>query len=282
MTMVGSARRAVLGVDAAWTATQPSGVALAVETERGWRLAALDASYDNFVGRANGGPPIDERPRGSMPNAKELLDAATKRCGRPIDLVAVDMPMSRQRIKERRRCDNEISRCYGTRGAATHSPSADRPGKISGPLREGFENEKYRLCAHWPAQGLIEVYPHPALIEFFGKARLIESFGRAFRVPYKAAKIGIYWRNHSPEDRRMKLFNVWAHIVDRLQERIAGIGDVLKLPLPNDPGWRLKAYEDRLDAVVCAAVPVACLDGQAVAHGDDDAAIWVPAPDVAV
>ncbi len=31
----GANRRAVLGVDAAWTATEPSGVALAVETEAG-------------------------------------------------------------------------------------------------------------------------------------------------------------------------------------------------------------------------------------------------------
>ena len=30
--------RAVLGIDAAWTVSQPSGVALAVETEGGWRL----------------------------------------------------------------------------------------------------------------------------------------------------------------------------------------------------------------------------------------------------
>ncbi len=47
-------------------------------------------------------------------------------------------------------------------------------------------------------------------------------------------------------------------------------------------GWRLKAYEDRLDAVICAAVAIACLNGAATVFGDDDAAIWVPVPDVAV
>ena len=35
--------RTVLGIDAAWTGTQPSGVALAEETERGWRLDAVAA-----------------------------------------------------------------------------------------------------------------------------------------------------------------------------------------------------------------------------------------------
>jgi predicted RNase H-like nuclease len=41
-------------------------------------------------------------------------------------------------------------------------------------------------------------------------------------------------------------------------------------------GWRLKAYEDKLDAVVCAAVAIACLNGEARAFRDEDAAIWVP------
>ena len=83
--MTSSARRAVLGV------------ALAVETERGWRLAAVEASYDHFLGRAKGGPPSQERPCGTKPNAADLLAAASKICGRPVDCVAVDMPLARMR-----------------------------------------------------------------------------------------------------------------------------------------------------------------------------------------
>jgi predicted RNase H-like nuclease len=37
-----------------------------------------------------------------------------------------------------------------------------------------------------------------------------------------------------------------------------------------------KAYEDKLDAVVCAAVAIACLNRKAKAFGDADSAIWVP------
>src|SRR4029077_14224570 len=36
----GSGLRLALGIDAAWTATEPSGVALAQETATGWRLLA--------------------------------------------------------------------------------------------------------------------------------------------------------------------------------------------------------------------------------------------------
>jgi predicted RNase H-like nuclease len=41
-------------------------------------------------------------------------------------------------------------------------------------------------------------------------------------------------------------------------------------------GRSLKAYEDKLDAIVCAAVAIACLNGIAKAFGDADSAIWVP------
>ena len=125
------APRAVLGVDAAWTSAGPSGVALAVETEGGWRLAAVEASYGHFAGRAKGVDPGDGRPHGCKPDATALLDAAHKICGRPVDLVAVDMPLSRRPIIGRRACDDEVSRRYGAKGAGTHSPSHERPGKIA-------------------------------------------------------------------------------------------------------------------------------------------------------
>ena len=40
--------RAVLGIDAAWTLTQPSGVAVAAELHDGWHLIAAAASYQRF------------------------------------------------------------------------------------------------------------------------------------------------------------------------------------------------------------------------------------------
>ncbi|MFZ3083141.1 hypothetical protein [Rhodoferax ferrireducens] len=38
----------------------------------------------------------------------------------------------------------------------------------------------------------------------------------------------------------------------------------------------LKRYEDALDALVCAWVGVCYMQGTAIAHGDDTAAIWCP------
>jgi predicted RNase H-like nuclease len=267
MMKTNSVARAVLGIDAAWTETQPSGVALVVDAEGGWRLAAVEASYDHFLARASGDASGEERPRGSKPNAATLLGAANKFCGRRVDLVAVDMPMSREQIRERRCCDDKISVLYGKRKAATHSPGADRPGIISGPLRGEFENEKYNLCTHRPAEGLIEVYPHTALIEFLNAP---------CRLKYKVGKIAAYWPDLCAEDRHEKLRAVWWCIVETLERRIAGVSPALAPPDPTVRGWRLKAYEDKLDAVICCAVAIAALNGSAEAHGDHNAAIWVP------
>ena len=258
---------AVLGIDAAWTLTEPSGVALAVDEGAGWRLAAVEASYDRFIERANAGEPGEPRAVGSEPRASALLAAAQKICGRRIDLVAVDMPLSRRPIAARRFCDDEVSRKYGAMGAGTHSPSATRPGRISDMLREAFEQLGYVLCMKPPARGLIEVYPHPALIELLAESR---------RLPYKAGKIRAYWRDLTSEDRRLKLHAIWARIVDALEQRIAGVSDALPAPGAKTVGRGLKAFEDKLDAVVCCAVAIACLEGEAEAYGDDDAAIWVP------
>jgi predicted RNase H-like nuclease len=43
-------------------------------------------------------------------------------------------------------------------------------------------------------------------------------------------------------------------------------------------GWEMKAFEDMLDAVVCAWIGVTVLEGRARAYGDERSAIWIPEP----
>jgi predicted RNase H-like nuclease len=259
--------RAVLGIDAAWTCQQPSGVAAAVQTEAGWSLAAVEASYLDFLTRARGGAADDRRPVGSLPDAGALLEASRLLCARAIDCIAIDMPIGPRAIVGRRTCDNEISRAYGKLKAAVHSPGKTRPGPISDALRADFEALGLTVRTTLPAEGVIEVYPHAALIEFMGETE---------RLPYKANKTLTYWPDLSIERRHRKLREVWARIVEALDRRIAGVRAALPLPAPDVRGWPLKAFEDKLDAVVCAAVAAAALDGKAVPHGDAEGTIWVP------
>ncbi len=198
-----------------------------------------------------------------------LLDACRKLAGRAPDLVAVDMPLARTPIVGRRASDLAVSRAYGAAKAATHSPSALRPGRLSDKLRADFERQGFALCAaegvHTP--GLMEVYPHTALLALTGER---------VRLTYKAGKTTIYWPGIALEERRTRLRDVWRGIVAALDAQIAGVAEALPPPSPQIKGRALKAYEDQLDAVVCAYVAIAALRGQVRAYGDDISAIFVP------
>ena len=262
--------RSVLGLDAAWTEHNPSGVALVMETARGWKLKALAPSYLAFERLARGEAPRTT-PRGSRPEAPALIAACRALTGQAPDIIAVDMPLSRETIVGRRVSDNLISSAYGAKGCATHSPSRERPGAISDRFRADIEAEGYRLWTKpneaGASLGLVEVYPHPALVELTRESR---------RLPYKAGKTKAYWPRLPILERKRKLLGVWATILAALERRIEGVAEALPAPDLEASGIVMKAYEDRLDAVVCALVGVNVLEGRARAFGDEVSAVWVP------
>lgn len=262
--------RAVLGIDAAWTLTQPSGVATAVERHDGWHLTAVESSYRRFCVLAGREQRCEDRPTGSLLNVPDLLTSAEALCGRPMDLVSIDMPLARSPIVSRRASDKEVSRAYGARQCTTHSPSTQRPGRISDDLRASFEREGYLLCTDAVAtRGIIEVYPHPALVELFSASK---------RLPYKVSKVRKYWPLAAPHERRALLYRQWREIVNLLEQRIIGVAAALPPIEQKISGWQMKSYEDRLDAVICVWVAICCLNGQATPYGDTNSAIWVPSP----
>lgn len=261
--------RVVLGIDAAWTSTRPSGVALVVERPNGWQLTAVASSYEDFQDLAGFSQTTQTRPSGSSPGACQLIAAATEMCGRSVDLVAIDMPLARSPICGRRVSDQKVSQEYGGRWCSTHSPSRSRPGQISDKLRKDFKRAGYPLrTRRIEPPCLIEVYPHPALVELAGAAR---------RLPYKAARIRQYWPTATPCERRKCLYRTWSKIVKLLEAEIAGVTAKLpELPDMNAKGVALKAYEDALDAVICAWVAVCALEARARPFGDEQSAIWIP------
>lgn len=259
--------KVILGIDAAWTEREPSGVALIADNGSGWALVEAAASYTAFLGVEKDAGPI-ARHRGSVPDARSLIAAANGKIGATVDLVAVDMPLSLTPIVSRRVSDNMISSMYGARHASTHTPSATRPGKLSDELRVRFDDAGYPLAvSELHSRALLEVYPHPALIELAAADR---------RLPYKQSKIRKYWPDNGPAARRAKLLQTWSQIVELLDVQIRGVKDALPLPSMGARGYELKAFEDALDAVVCAWVGACALTGRARAYGDWQSAIWVP------
>lgn len=255
--------RSVLGIDAAWTASNPSGVALAVEDDGRWRLAKASSSYADFIG------PTDPAAAGSD-SSGTLLSAAQALTGQTVTLVAADIPLARSPITARRFSDDQVSVAYGARHASTHTPNPSRPGKISTVMQNEFLQWGYPLSTQKLAlPALIEVYPHPALIELTNADR---------RLPYKEGKVRKYWPDLAMHERRTKLVEQWNFIVEHLERHITGVAAAFPpLTLPASR-TTLKGYEDALDAVVCAWVGICALEGRAVPFGDDNSAIWVPIP----
>jgi predicted RNase H-like nuclease len=260
--------RVALGIDAAWTSKNPSGLALVAQHTNGWKLIATAASYQNFYALTDNRLVCDIRPSGSLPNVTALLETAALLCKHPVDIVAIDMPLARTAIVGRRNSDNEVSRAYGSRKCSTHSPSALRPGRISDDLKHGFEQAGYPLCTGtFIPTCIIEVYPHPALVELSGASE---------RLPYKVNKTGKYWPHLTPSERRASLLKQWRDIITMLEREIMGVSAVFtELELASS-GVDMKAYEDILDAIICAWVGVCVLEGRARQFGDEISAIWVP------
>jgi predicted RNase H-like nuclease len=255
-----------LGIDAAWSSRNPSGVALLGGTADCVRLLAVAASYADFLRIADVPGPASTQTDG----VRSLLEAARRIGDGEVDIVAVDMPLSASPIEARRAADHAISRHFGARHCSTHSPTPSRPGSVSEALRAGFERMGYRLCTleiRRPA--LIEVYPHPALVVLAEANR---------RLPYKVSRARSYWPDASADERRRRLLSEWAFILKLLGRDIENLSRALRLATPDLRGAGLKSWEDKLDAVICAWVGWCALKGRAEPYGDEESAIWVPLP----
>jgi predicted RNase H-like nuclease len=263
----------VLGIDAAWTAKEPSGVALLDGSPGNWRCVTVTPSYDSFLALAEG-VPVDwiTKARGAVPEASRLLAAAERLLGGgEVAVVTVDMPLATIPITGRRAADSAVSRVYGGRGAAVHSPSAERPGIISDRLSEDFAAAGFPLATPTTPVGtshrLVEVYPHPALITLTGAT---------YRLPYKVSRSRRYWPDASAGERRASLLTQFEEILMALSDEIRDIPIELPDPTSAVSASGLKRYEDSLDALVCAWVGARYLEGEAKPFGDDTAAIWIP------
>ncbi len=258
-------REAVLGIDAAWTDRQPSGVALLRRDGSKWECLRVTPSYASFCEGVN----WEERVSGGVADVPALLAVAQRVSGEAPLVVAVDMPLANTVINARRTADNAVSRAFGHCKCAVHSPTPARPGNTGRNLHAGFAGANYSLATQLgdSPPALLEVYPHVALLGLTGRDE---------RLPYKVGKSNTYWCEISIDQRKRRLVKEWDLILKHLGREIKGIN----LPLPDSLCEHslssLKRYEDAIDALVCAWVATRYLDKTSVPLGDSSAAIWIP------
>lgn len=181
--------RAILGIDAAWTTTEASGVALLVERAGQWRCAAVAPSYTEFIAQSEGSRTnwLAHAFTGTAPDVARVLRAAKILAGGPVRLVTLDMPVATEAFSSPRAADDAISNQFGSRWCSAHTPNANRPGPLGALLSREFFGAGFPLETTSPLKGapaLIEVYPHPALLSLLKRER---------RVPYKVSKSTKYW-----------------------------------------------------------------------------------------
>jgi predicted RNase H-like nuclease len=271
----------VLGIDAAWTARHPSGVALVSVPQRGRpRLLRIARSYAEFCDlQLNGKIDWATKTRGTAPNIPALLAACQALAGQTPSVVALDIPLGPQPIIGRRASDKMVTSAYIRRKAGTHSPTAERPGPISrmlfGQLSAcGFKwlHAKASTRHEKNTRLFIEAYPHPAIIELLGLNE---------RLRYKVGKLKKYWPELDRAAQRKKVVQQLNRLRAALDDEILDVKKWLPAAasfLKNGPVSRLKGCEDALDAVVCAWIGCEFLAGRCVAYGDEESAIWLPRP----
>ncbi len=268
-----SSNQTILAIDAAWTASQPSGVALVQQRGSDWHCITLAPSYQNFIEEAAETATnwsVSRFP-GNEPEIPRLLEAAEQLAGRSVDLVTLDMPMARIPFATRREADRAVSREFSSRWCAAHSPTPARPGPLGARISDALSAAGYELATTATlspgGRQFLEVYPHPALLSLLRRSQ---------RVPYKVGKSRKYWPGEPVPGRFRNLLSEFSAIHDAL----AKVFDGLRLELPETAAVKnlsaLKRYEDALDALVCAWVGVEHLAGRTVPLGNDDAAIWCP------
>lgn len=260
-----------LGIDAAWTPTQPSGVAVLREHRGRWQCVGLAPSYASFVALA-GGTPIDwrARPAPALAPCDALLDATVRLAGGQPDVIAIDMPLATTPIVARRTADNAIASAYARLGLGAHSPSPTRPGPIADAVYAGFAAHGYALAtAATPAgtrRAMIEVFPHAAAIALLGAT---------YRVPYKLARVTQYWPDQPAAHRRRALLAQWTKLRRALTAQVGELA--LRVPATGTLA-ALERYEDALDAALCAWIATEYLAKRLRPYGDRTAAVWAHEP----
>jgi predicted RNase H-like nuclease len=230
---------AFLGLDLAWGTRNPSGALVLRPHARGYRAAEPETLGDD----------------------SSIIDWASRESAATLlAVLAIDAPLYAPNAPGTSRpADIVTSRLYGRFNASTHSANRERCAR---PIvfAADLENRGWNICPYAlrdevsiarkagrqpRGRFVIEVYPHAACVGLFGLARIISyKKGRVARRRAGQAMLQDLLHERLPANDR----SGWPTIEPFAPADVA--------PLR---GRGLKAHEDRLDALLCAAMAAALL-----------------------
>ncbi len=216
-----------IGVDLAWSARNRSGAAVVRGDERGGALA--DATLLGDDG--------------------EIVAYIAEQAGGGPAIVAVDAPLRVPNEQGRRPGEAEIGRAFGRYQAGAH-PANRRRLAVDGVVRGealvaaleqmGFTHQPC-VAAGARVRQVVEVFPHPAMIALFGLQCTLK---------YKAKP------NRSREQRLAEWRRYQEHLsaLSRADPPLRDQAALTAEEVAALRGRRLKDYEDRVDALMCAYI----------------------------
>lgn len=216
-----------IGLDLAWSANHPSGIAVISGTPQGCHLQ-------------------DVR---SLQADVEIVAYIQQHQGSPCHptLIAIDAPLRVPNLTGRRQAEADLSQVFRTYHAGAHPANRQllaRDGMVRGEaLVSALADLGIPYNTHFSSgsSAVVEVFPHPAMIALFGLNRIL---------PYKA-------RPKRDLATRYQAWQAYQHHLGSLATEDPWLRGTESL-LSQDPtqlkGHRLKSYEDQVDALMCAYI----------------------------
>ena len=217
-----------VGIDLAWSPRNPTG--LAVAEGRGNRWTLLEAGSDVTTNR-------------------EIVDALASRVGDRPAIVAIDAPLVVPYETRGRDGDRLITRMFGPYDAGVYPATRFYLGRYGGKriwdlvedLRAAGYRHDCRLTPGKPVRQFFETYPHAATVALFGLQKTLKY------KPREGRSYEVRWRAFRELERHLLGLS-------RFRPAMAGVSRFIEPRVAGLRGARLKAYEDRLDAILCAYI----------------------------
>jgi predicted RNase H-like nuclease len=218
-----------IGLDLAWSARNPSGAAALRGGPGGAALVA---------------PPV------LLGDDQELVSYVLRQAGAAGDaILAVDAPLLVPNETGRRPAEAALSAAFRAYEAGAHPANRRllaRDGAVRGEtlvaalLPHGFR-PVVGVAAGQAGRLIVEVFPHPAMVAIFGLERTLKYKAK----PGRSAELRLAaWRRYLAE----------LGALARADPQLDGHAELLAADIAELRGARLKAYEDRVDALFCAYI----------------------------
>lgn len=217
-----------VGIDLAWSPNNGTGVAIAERRRGSWVL---------------------EDAVGTVGSNEEIVAYIRRGVGSAPAIVSVDAPLVVPHDRTTRDGDRAIASVFGPMKAAVYPATKNRLGSYGGrriwDLVGDLQDAGFRHDCHVApgkeVRQFFETYPHAATVALFHLPRILA---------YKAKQ------GRSYEERWRAFRQLHRHLrsLERFDPPLTGIRRFLERKVTGLRGNALKAYEDRLDGILCAYI----------------------------